>query len=88
MQAVQSANDEATLASQENVEIRGNDARHLLMHKLMRTNRSSVILLKNMVTADGIDDELDEEIRSELEKYGTVVDVSCFWGFFSFVYGN
>lgn len=76
MQAVNSQNDEATLASQEHVEIRGNDARHLLMHKLMRTNRSSVIVLKNMVTE--IDEEFDEELRGECEKYGVILDVRVF----------
>lgn len=75
MQASQS--EEATLASQEHVQIRGNDARHMLMHKLMRTNRSSVIVLKNMITVDEeLDDELEDEIRSECEKYGTIIDVS------------
>lgn len=72
-------NDEASIASQENVEIRGNDARHLLMHKLMRTNRSSVIMLKNMVTAEQIDDELEDEIRSECEKFGDITNVTFFY---------
>lgn len=49
------------------------------MHKLMRVNRSSVILLKNMVTADQIDDELGDEIRLECEKYGEVVNVIFFY---------
>uniref|UniRef100_A0A914BWP3 RRM domain-containing protein n=1 Tax=Acrobeloides nanus TaxID=290746 RepID=A0A914BWP3_9BILA len=75
MQAVHSQNDEASLASQEHVEIRGNDARHLLMHKLMRTNRSAVILLKNMVTKEEMDEYLEEELREEATKYGTVNDL-------------
>jgi len=76
MQAVNAQNDESTLASQEQgLEIRGNDARHLLMHKLMRTNRSPVIVLTNMVTSDGIDDDLEEEIREECGKFGKVMDV-------------
>lgn len=80
MQAVNSQNDEATLASQEHLQIRGNDARHSLMHKLMRTNRSSVIVLKNMITAaEELDDEFEEEIRGECEKYGTINDVSFFF---------
>ncbi|KAK6056538.1 poly-U binding splicing factor, half-pint family [Cooperia oncophora] len=41
--------EDATLASQEGLAIRGNDARHLLMAKLMRTNRSTVLVLRNMV---------------------------------------
>lgn len=56
-------NDEASLASQESVQIRGNDARHLLIQKLMRTNRSSVIVLKNMVTASDVDEYLEEEVN-------------------------
>lgn len=68
--------EEATLASLEHVQIRGNDARHLLIQKLMRTNRSSVIMLRNMVTSEGVDDFLEDEIREECQKYGTVTDVS------------
>lgn len=67
--------EDASLASQEGLEIRGNDARHLLMTKLMRTNRSSVIVLRNMVTPDDIDEYLEGEIREECSKFGTVIDV-------------
>uniref|UniRef100_A0A914ZQ49 RRM domain-containing protein n=3 Tax=Parascaris TaxID=6254 RepID=A0A914ZQ49_PARUN len=74
--AAQNANSEdVSLASQEGLEIRGNDARHLLMHKLMRTNRSTVIVLKNMVTIEECDDELEGEIRDECTKYGQVEEV-------------
>ncbi|VDM47384.1 unnamed protein product [Toxocara canis] len=76
MQAAQNANaEDVSLASQEGLEIRGNDARHLLMHKLMRTNRSTVIVLKNMVTIEECDDELEGEIRDECAKYGQVQEV-------------
>lgn len=67
--------EEASLASQEHVQIRGNDARHLLIQKLMRTNRSSVILLKNMVEPKDVDEFLEDEIKEECRKYGTVTDV-------------
>ncbi|KAM3717728.1 Poly(U)-binding-splicing factor [Dirofilaria immitis] len=74
--AAQNANsDDVSLAAQEGLEIRGNDARHLLMHKLMRTNRSTVIVLKNMVTIEECDDELEGEIRDECNKYGKVQEV-------------
>jgi hypothetical protein len=42
----------------------------------MRTNRSSVIVLKNMVTPDGVDEYIEDEIRQECQKYGNVIDVS------------
>lgn len=45
------------------------------MHKLMRTNRSTVLVLKNMVTPKEIDDELEDEIRDECSKYGEVQEV-------------
>ncbi|CAB3410720.1 unnamed protein product [Caenorhabditis bovis] len=67
--------EDASLASQEGLEIRGNDARHLLMTKLMRTNRSSVIVLRNMVKPEDIDEYLEEEIKEECNKYGLVQDV-------------
>ncbi|GMS79868.1 hypothetical protein PENTCL1PPCAC_2043, partial [Pristionchus entomophagus] len=69
------ASDDATLHSQETISIRGNDARHLLMTKLMRVNRSSVVLLKNMVTPDDIDEFLEGEIREECGKFGAVSEV-------------
>ncbi|TKR60476.1 hypothetical protein L596_027718 [Steinernema carpocapsae] len=68
-------NEDISLAHQEGVEIRGNDARHLLMHKLMRTNRSSVVCLKNMVGLDEIDDQLEHEVKDECSKFGRVDDV-------------
>lgn len=41
----------------------------------MRTNRSTVIVLKNMVTIEECDDELEGEIRDECNKYGKVQEV-------------
>ncbi len=69
--------DSAPLSQQENIEIRGNDARHMLMHKLMRVNRSRVIVLRNMVTADEVeeDEELETEIREECGRFGKVTEV-------------
>lgn len=60
VKAANAQNEEASLASQEHVQIRGNDQRHFLIQKLMRTNRSAVILLKNMVTAAEVDEFLEE----------------------------
>ncbi|GMT09995.1 hypothetical protein PFISCL1PPCAC_1292, partial [Pristionchus fissidentatus] len=69
------ASEDASLSSQETISIRGNDARHLLMTKLMRVNRSCVLLLKNMVTPDDIDEYLEGEIKEECSKYGGVIEV-------------
>lgn len=46
------------------------------MHKLMKTNRSTVVILKNMVTIEECDDELEVEIREECTKYGKVEEVN------------
>ncbi|XGW07037.1 hypothetical protein V3C99_016944 [Haemonchus contortus] len=67
--------EDATLASQEGLAIRGNDARHLLMAKLMRTNRSTVLVLRNMVNPEDIDEYLEDEIKEECSKYGDVQEV-------------
>ncbi|CAJ0585081.1 unnamed protein product, partial [Mesorhabditis spiculigera] len=67
--------EEATLASQEGLEIRGNESRHLLMTKLMRINRSCILLLKNMVGPEDLDEHLEEEVKDECSKYGRVEEV-------------
>ncbi|XP_040577276.1 poly(U)-binding-splicing factor PUF60 [Lepeophtheirus salmonis] len=63
----------STLQQQENISIKGQSARHLVMQKLMRNSRESVVvLLKNMVNASEVDDELEEEIQDECSKFGEV----------------
>lgn len=63
----------ATLQQQENMSIKGQSARHLVMQKLMRTQSESVVIcLRNMVTPDEVDEELQEEISDECSKYGEV----------------
>merc|ERR1712212_904182 len=63
----------ATLQQQENMSIKGQSARHLVMQKLMRTRaQSGVILLRNMVTPQECDEELEDEISEECSKYGKV----------------
>ena len=63
----------STLQQQENMSIKGQSARHLVMQKLMRTQSESVVIvLRNMVTPDEVDDDLQDEISDECSKYGDV----------------
>jgi poly(U)-binding-splicing factor PUF60 len=61
-----------SLQQQENMVIKGTNARHILMQKLMRKNESKVCVLKNMVGPEDIDDELENEVTEECGKYGSV----------------
>lgn len=63
----------STLSQQENLSIKGQSARHLVMQKLMRSQTESVVvLLKNMVSADEVDEDLQEEVQEECSKFGEV----------------
>ena len=45
------------------------------MQKLMRNETSSIIVLKNMVTPEDVDETLQEEITDECSNYGNVAKV-------------
>lgn len=61
-----------TLQQQENMMIKGTNARHILMQKLMRRTESSVIVLRNMVGVEDLDDDLESEVTDECGRYGVV----------------
>eukprot|EP01135_Chromosphaera_perkinsii_P010054 Nk52_evm1s1999 gene=Nk52_evmTU1s1999 len=74
-------NDVRSLVNEENVSISGASQRLLLMEKLSRKssnsvagedNQSRVIVLKNMVGIDEVDEDLEGEVQEECQKFGEV----------------
>ncbi|XP_078587085.1 poly(U)-binding-splicing factor PUF60-like isoform X4 [Branchiostoma floridae x Branchiostoma japonicum] len=61
-----------TLGQQENLSISGSNARHMVMQKLLRKSESNVMILRNMVGIEDLDDELEGEVTDECGKYGQV----------------
>jgi len=75
---LQDEGEPVTLKQQEDMQIRGKSARQMVMQKLMGARGkvdSVVLLLKNMVGSDEVDEDLHDEIQAECGKYGKVENV-------------
>ncbi|XP_017260122.1 poly(U)-binding-splicing factor PUF60a isoform X2 [Kryptolebias marmoratus] len=60
------------LSEQEHMSISGSSARHMVMRKLLRKQESTVMVLRNMVGPDDLDDDLEGEVTEECGKFGRV----------------
>lgn len=65
-----------SISQEEEMSITGSNARFMIMQKLaMKDKESSVMILKNMVAFEDVDEDLEAEIKEECSNYGTVKKV-------------
>ncbi|XP_061877374.1 poly(U)-binding-splicing factor PUF60 isoform X3 [Entelurus aequoreus] len=71
-ETLQDATGQEMLSDQEHMSISGSSARHMVMQKLLRKSESTVMVLRNMVGPEDIDDDLEGEVTEECGKFGSV----------------
>ncbi|CAL8401486.1 poly(U)-binding-splicing factor PUF60-B isoform X2 [Gadus morhua] len=69
---LQEGTGQEMLSDQEHMSISGSSARHMVMQKLLRKSESTVMVLRNMVGPEDIDDDLEGEVTEECGKFGAV----------------
>ncbi|KAF1373167.1 hypothetical protein PFLUV_G00257500 [Perca fluviatilis] len=69
---LQDGTGQEMLSDQEHMSISGSSARHMVMQKLLRKSESTVMVLRNMVGPEDIDDDLEGEVTEECGKFGCV----------------
>uniref|UniRef100_A0A3Q3J832 RRM domain-containing protein n=2 Tax=Monopterus albus TaxID=43700 RepID=A0A3Q3J832_MONAL len=69
---LQDGTGQEMLSDQEHMSISGSSARHMVMQKLLRKSESTVMVLRNMVGPEDIDDDLEGEVTEECGKFGSV----------------
>ncbi|KAK7881695.1 hypothetical protein WMY93_030104 [Mugilogobius chulae] len=71
-ETLQDGTGQEMLSDQEHMSISGSSARHMVMQKLLRKSESTVMVLRNMVGPEDIDDDLEGEVTEECGKFGNV----------------
>ncbi|XP_042353724.1 poly(U)-binding-splicing factor PUF60a [Plectropomus leopardus] len=71
-EAQEAQSDSTTEPLSKQLSISGNSARHMVMRRLLRKQESTVMVLRNMVGPDDIDNDLEGEVTEECGNFGRV----------------
>uniref|UniRef100_T1J6A6 RRM domain-containing protein n=1 Tax=Strigamia maritima TaxID=126957 RepID=T1J6A6_STRMM len=72
VEAVEKIEVSQSLEQQEDIVISGRGARCMVMAKLRMAMESRVVVLKNMIGVDDLDEDLNDEVTEECARYGNV----------------
>eukprot|EP00035_Acanthoeca_spectabilis_P022734 m.445484 g.445484 ORF g.445484 m.445484 type:complete len:498 (+) comp19234_c0_seq1:197-1690(+) len=74
-EVAESAAESTTLEHDENIGISGTTQRFMMMQKLAEKTGSRIVVLRNMVEKEDVDEALESEVQEECEKHGSVEKV-------------